>query len=250
MLTLGTAVELLSQYIGANKEPKVQINLACEYFLKCGDPVGSLERVTFIVTADANGEGFITLPDRYEAIRGAVEHPTSTPQTYLCGPGLRLRNDYYEFQPGNLGMIKGDAASLGIIPIQLTQSDTTTYLDAGLVPRHYKVPVCPAQGDQSFFTLICKRAFLFLTDDDAVLPIWNLSALTYGLKALDKRDAEDYPREKELWDMGKTCLADEKENQVGPEALGKVQMDDDFSIGCLGSEFGYGWGWGGYGAYD
>lgn len=248
MLMLQTAVELLSQYIGANKEPKTQINLACEYFLKCGDPVGSLERVTFIVTADADGQGFITLPDRYETIRGAVEHATTTPQTYLCGQPLRLRNDYYEFQPGNIGMIKGDNPMLGIIPIQLTQTDTTTYLDAGLVPRHFKVPVCPTLGSQSFFTLICKRAFLFLTDDTAILPVWNLSALTYGLKALDKRDAEDYARETELWAMGKQCLADEKENQVGPEALGKVQMDDDFNIGNLGQE-GWGWGWGGYGWY-
>lgn len=248
MLTLQTAVELLSQYIGANKEPKIQIYLAYDYFLKYSDPVGSLERVTFSVTADSDGQGFITLPDRYETIRGVVENPTTTPQTYLCGPALKLRNDYYEFQPGNLGMIKGDAASIGVIPIQLTQSDTTTYLDAGLVPRHFKVPVCPTSGSQSFFTLICKRASVYLTDDDAILPCWNLSALTYGLKALDKRDAEDYAREKELWGMGLECIAQEKENQVGPEALGKVQMDDDFCIGNLGNEFGWGWGWGFY--YD
>src|SRR6185369_159131 len=173
MLTVGTAVDLLSQYVGDNKEPKVQIYLACDYFLKCGDPVGSLERVTFTVTTDSTGQGFITLPDRYETIRGAVENPTTTSP---CGYPLRLRNDYYEFQPGNLGMLKGSDALRGIIPIQLTQTDTTTYLDA----------------------------------------------LIYGLKALDKRDAEDYAREAELWNLGKASLADEKENQVGPEALGKV----------------------------
>jgi hypothetical protein len=220
MLTLQSAVELLSQYVGANKEPKIQIYLACDYFLKCGDPVGSLERVTFTVTTDSTGQGFITLPDRYETIRGAVENPTVTSP---CGYPLRLRNDYYEFQPGNLGMIKGSDGMRGIIPIQLTQTDTTTYLDAGLVPRYFKVPACPTEGEQTFFTLICKRASIYLTDDDAILPVWNLNALIYGLKALDKRDAEDYARESELWNLGKTSLADEKENQVGPEALGKVQ---------------------------
>ncbi len=238
MLTLQSAVELLSQYVGANKEPKIQINLATEYYLKCSDPVGSLERVTFIVTADSNGQGFIVLPERYETIRGAVENQTDGSP---CGFPLRLRNDYYEFQPGNLGMLKGSDAMRGIIPIQLTETDTTTYLDAGLVQRKFKVPVCPTVGSQSFFTLICKRAFLFLDDDDAILPIQNLSALTYGLKALDKRDAEDYARESELWEMGKKCLADEKENQVGPEALGKIQMDDDFCLAGLGQE---NWGWG------
>jgi hypothetical protein len=244
MLDLSTAVQLLSQYVGANKEPKIQIYLACDYFLKCGDPVGSLERVTFTVTTDSTGQGFITLPDRYETIRGAVNNPTSTSP---CGAPLRLQNDYYEFQPGNLGMLKGSDPMRGIIPIQLTQSDTTTYLDSGLVPRHFKVPACPTEGTITYFTLICKRASLNLTDDDAILPVWNLNALTYGLKALDKRDAEDYAREAELWNLGKASLADEKENQTGPEALGKVQMDDDFCLSDLGQE---GWGWGGYGYGD
>lgn len=243
MLNLQTAVELLSQYIGANKEPKIQIYLAADYFLKCGDPVGSLERVTFTVTADSEGQGFITLPERYETIRGAVENPESSSP---CGWPLKLRNDYYEFQPGNLGMLKGSDPMRGIIPIQLTQTDTTTYLDAGLVKRHFKVPVCPVENEQSFFTLICKRASIYLTDDDAILPVWNLQALTYGLKALDKRDAEDYAREKELWELGKAALADEKDNEVGPEALGKVSMDDDFCLANLGQE---GWGWNGYGWY-
>jgi hypothetical protein len=98
-----------------------------------------------------------------------------------------------------------------------------------------------------YFTLICKRASLNLTDDDAILPVWNLNALTYGLKALDKRDAEDYAREEELWNLGKASLADEKENQTGPEALGKIQVDDDFCLSGLGQE---GWGWGGYGYGD
>ena len=243
MLTLFDAVQLLSPYVGANKEPKIQIALAVDYFLKCGDPVGSLERVTFTVTTDSTGQGFITLPDRYETIRGAVENPTSTSP---CGYPLRLRDDYYEFQPGNLGMLAGSDPMRGIIPIQLTQSDTTTYLDAGLVQRHFKVPACPTEGSFTYFTLICKRASQYLTDDAAVLPVWNVHALMYGLKALDKRDAEDYAREAELWDLGKKSLADEKENQTGPEALGKIQVDDDFSIGCLGQE---GWGWGGYGYY-
>lgn len=259
MLDLGTAVQLLSPLIGANQEIKQQLNLACEYYLTCwdGDPVGSLERVTFTVTADSDGQGFIVLPTRYETIRGAVENPITTttpsisPTTITCGYPLRLQNDYYEFQPGNLGMLKGSDPMRGIIPIQLTQTDTTTYLDAGLVQRKFKVPVCPTEGSLTYFTLICKRAFVFLEDDDAILPIQNLSALTYGLKALDKRNAEDYAREDELWAKGEKCLASEKNNQQGPEAQGKIQMDDDFCIGSLGSEYGWGgWGGWGYGSYD
>lgn len=239
MLTLETAVNLLSQYIGAGKEPKIQINLVTERYLKAADPVGSLEKVTFTVTADANGEGFIILPDRYDTIRGAVENATSTT---LCGRPLPVRPDYYEYSLGNMGMIKGSDPMRGIIPIQLTESDTTTFLDAGLQQRKYKVPACPTAGSQTFFTVICKRAFQFLTDDAAILPVQNLGALKIGLKALDKEDAEDYVRSNQLWSMGMKLLADEKENQSGPEALGKVQIDDDFCLAAVGQE---NWGWGG-----
>jgi hypothetical protein len=242
VLTLGDIVPILSPFIGANQDAVQRINLVLERYLKSTDPVGSLERVIFVVSADANGQGFILLPDRYDSIRGAVEHPNTTPQIYASGRALEMRNGWYEYAPGNLGMVKGTNEQLGIIPIPLTQADNVNFTDSGLIKRFFKVPVCPTPGAQSFFTLICKRAFQFLEDDNAVLPVQNLGALKLGLKALDKEDVEDYVRASELWDQGKTLLAQETDNETGSEALGKVQMEDDFCLADLGREmWGHGW---------
>jgi hypothetical protein len=238
MLTLGDAIELLQAYISANLNAVDRVNQVCERFLKSTDPIGSLERVTFTVTADSDGQGFITLPERYEAIRGAVINPaTSSP----CGAALEIRNDRYEYAPGNLGMLLGSDAMRGIVPVPAAEGDTL---------RAFKVPVCPSEGAISYFTCICKRAWLMLTDDDSVLAIQNLGALKMGLKALDKEDAEDWVRANELWNMGKTLLAEETDNTTGSEALGKVQMEDDFCLGGLGSDYGYGFGFGVYGNWN
>lgn len=234
MLTLADQLNLLAQYIDARQEPKQRINLVQERYLKAGDWDGTLERVSFTVTTDANGEGFITLPARYEAIRGVVENPTST--AWLSGRPLDIRNSWYEYAPGNLGMIKGSDAMRGVIPVPGTE----------LAPeRRYKVPVRPTIGSQWFFTAICKRAFQMLEDDDDIPPIQNLGALKFGLKALSKEDAEDYVRAGELWDDGKRMLAEEKDNVTGPEAYGKIQVDDDYVLDMLGVEE-YGWGGCGY----
>ena len=83
-----------------------------------------------------------------------------------------------------------------------------------------------------------------LTDDNDVLAVWNVGALKMGLKALDKEDAEDYARAEETWQKGKMLLAEESDNQTGSEALGKIQVDDDFCVGGLGDNFGYGWAYG------
>lgn len=234
MLNLEDAINLLLPYVSANQEAKQRINLVCERYLKSTDCYGSLERVTFTVTADANGEGFIELPDRYESIRGAVENPT---ETSVCGTPVGIRNSWYEYTPGNMGMIAGSDAMRGIIPIPIGNTDTTD------TSPKYKVPVCPTEDAEAFYTVICKRAFQLLTDDDDILPVQNLGALKYGLRALDKEDAEDYARAEQLWALGEALLAKEKENQTGAEALGKVQLDDDFEIANIGQE---GWGWGGY----
>src|SRR5205823_3723755 len=148
-----------------------------------------------------------------------------------------IRNHWYEYAPGNLGMIKGSEPLRGIIPIPKAEGDTLV---------KYKVPVCPTVGSQAYFTCICKRAFLFIEEDSEVLPVQNVGALKLGLKALDKEDAEDFVRADQLWTQGKTLLAQETDNETGSEALGKVQMEDDYSLGDLGFEVGS-WGYGGWG---
>jgi hypothetical protein len=237
MLSLGDVLPILSPFIGANQDPIQRINLVLERYLKAADPVGSLELVTITVTADANGQGFVTLPDRYQAIRGAVE---TTIANSLCAYPLEIRNKWYEYSPGNLGMLKGSDALRGIIPIPKAEGDTDT---------KYKVPVCPNPGSNAYFTCICKIAFQFLESDTDVLPVQNVGAVKLGLKALDKEDAEDYVRAEQLWNQGKTLLAQETDNETGSESLGKIQMEDDFCLANLGQEdWGWngGWGYGGW----
>ncbi len=239
MLRLGDAIELLQSYVSANLSAVDRINQVCERYLKSTDPVGSIELVSFTVTTDANGEGFITLPARYEAIRGAVNKTTATS---VCGWAVRIRNNQYEYAPGNLGMLRGSDGMRGIIPIPQGDSSAQGYSNL----RQFKVPSCITVGSLSYFVCLCKRAWLMLTNDDDVLAVWNVGALKMGLKALDKEDAEDWARAKELWSDGKTLLAEEDDNQTGSEALGKVQVDDDFCIADLGGGEGWGgWGYGG-----
>jgi hypothetical protein len=231
-ITLEQAITLLRKDIGANNDGATQLNLVSERYLNSCDPPGSLERVTFTVTADADGQGFITLDARYSAIRGAVENPTSTSP---CGYPLQIRNSWYEYTPGNLGMIKSSDPLRGIIPIPKAEGDTLV---------KYKVPTCPPAGSQTFFTAICKLAFIQLENDTDVLPVQNLGALSLGLKAIAKEDASDFARADQLWNQGKTLLMQQKDNDTGPEAQGKVQIDDDFQLANLGEQYGYGWGYG------
>jgi hypothetical protein len=230
VLSLSDALNLLSGFIGANLDPVQRLNLVLERYLKSTDCVGSLELVSITVTTDANGQGFITLPDRYGSIRGAVE---STIQGSFCLFPLRVRDTWYEFAPGNLGMLKGSDPMRGIIPITNAEAQTT---------RQYKVPACTTPGSTAYFTCICKVAFQFFENDSDVLPVQNVGALKLGLKALDKEDAEDFVRAEQLWNQGKTLLAQETDNETGTEALGKMNIDDDFGMGYLGFEGGYG-GW-------
>lgn len=234
MLSLSDALNLLSTFIGANLDAVQRINLVTERYVKSTDCVGSLELVTFTVTTDANGEAFITLPARYQAIRGAVETTVANSQTAMAVP---VRNRWFEYAPGNLGMISGSDGMRGIIPITNDSSGTSVV---------YKVPACATVGSIIYFTCICKRAFQFLENDSDILPVQNIGALKLGLKALDKEDAEDYARADQLWNQGKTLLAQETDNETGSEALGKVQWDDDFCLGMIGQEDGWGGNWGGW----
>ena len=228
LLKLSDALNLLANDIGANLDPATEINLVCEKLMNACDPPGSLERVTFIVTSDANGEGFISLATRYQAIRGAVENPTSTSP---CGLPMRIRNGWYEYTVGNLGMITGSDPLRGIIP--LTKSDPTD-------PVKYKVPACPTPSTFTYFTCICKLAFQFLQNDDDILPIGNVNALQTGLLARSKKRANDYTREAQLWAKAVIELNEQKDNYDGASAQGKVQFDDDFELGCLTDSWGEG----------
>ena len=237
MLTLRDAINLLSADVGRNLDPATRLNLVNERYLNSCDPPGSLERVTFTVTSDSTGQGYIQLVARYQAIRGAVENPTSTSP---CGEALQIRNPWYEYVPGNLGMLKSSDPLRGIIPIAKAEGDTLV---------KYKVPACPTAGTNTYFTCICKLAFLQLEDDSDVLPVQNIGALKLGLKALLKEDADDFVRANQLWEQGKTLIMEQKDNETGPQAYGKVPYDDDFCLGNLGEVSGVGWG-GGYGTGD
>ena len=233
MLNLGQVLPILSPFIGNGLDPIQRINLVNERYLREDDCVGSLELVTFTVTTDSDGQGFIELPARYEAIRGAVE---TTIADSFCRFPLPIRDKWYEYAPGNLGMLKSSDPLRGIIPIPKAEGDTLT---------KYKVPVCPSEGSSAYFTCICKLAFVFLELDTDVLPVQNIGALKLGLKALDKEDAEDYVRAEQIWQQGRTLLAKQTDNETGSEALGKVHMDDDFELSRLGDDTWYG-GWYGW----
>jgi hypothetical protein len=233
LLKLSDAIGLLANDFGQGLDPATEINLVCEKLLNAVDPAGSLERVTFIVTADANGEGFIELATRYQAIRGAVENPTSTSP---CGVPLAIRNGWYEYTIGNLGMLKSSDPLRGIIPIP--KSSPTD-------PVKYKVPACPTAGSNTYFTCICKLSFQLLENDDDVLPIQNINALQSGLQARAKKRVNDFAREAQLWAQAKEELNEQKDNYEGAAAQGVVQYSDDFELGMLGDN--YGWGYGGYG---
>lgn len=231
MLTLGNALVLLSDQVGAGRDAGKEINLVCERLIKANDCIGSIELVQFTATSDSDGQGFITLPVRYAAIRGAAE---TTISDSFCRMPLRIRNSDYEYAVGNLGMLKGSDPLRGIIPIPMAEGDTQ---------RRYKVPVCPTVGSLAYFTCICKRAFIFMEDDDDVLPVQNVAAIEKGINARKKAYAEDYAREAQLWNEATMRLSEENDNSTGSEALGKIQVDDDFLVGDLGGAEG----WGGYG---
>ncbi len=93
----------------ANIDEDKYLNLALESLLRGYEGENSRDVVSFVVQPDENGEGFITMPRRYLAIRGAVTG---------CGYPLRIRNGWYEYAPGAIGMKCGSDAMRGIIPLQ------------------------------------------------------------------------------------------------------------------------------------
>ncbi len=81
-----------------------------------------------------------------------------------------------------------------------------------------------------YFSCVCKRAFVPLTDDNDELPIDNLNALQNAIDALAKRDASDYTRQGQLIAEGKRLLSEESADETGPEAEGNIQIDDDYDM--------------------
>jgi hypothetical protein len=238
VLTLEQAINLLSRQIGANLDAAQRINEVCERYLVHGDPPGSIELVTFVVTTDANGQGFITLPTRYQAMRGVVKN---TDSTQLCGWPLHVQNGFYQFLPGNLGMIKYTLEQAGVL--LLPKSAPTD-------PVKYKVPVCAGVGTLNYFTCVCKLAFQMLENDTDPLPISNIGALKLGLKAIAKEEAEDQLRANQYWAEGEVLLAKQKDNETGAESYGKIQFEDDYALACLNESYGWyegGWGYWGVG---
>ena len=237
--TLQQAIELLQTSFGANLDPAQELNLVCEKYMNMCDPPGSLERVTFTVTTDANGQGFITLPSRYQAIRGAV---TNCDNTFISGSPNRIQNQWFEYGPGNLGMVTGSDPLRGIIPVTPQQTDVSSNL-----PPVYKVPATCGTGSLTYFTAICKVAFVILENDTDILPIQNLNALEIGLLARAHRRAREYKRESEAWQQGVVELMGQKDNITGAEAYGSISYRDDFSLNMLSGYGSYDGGWGGWG---
>jgi hypothetical protein len=95
----------------ANIDEAKYLNLALESLMRGyeGDPVR--DSVTFVVQPDENGEGFITLPRRWLSIRGAVSGER-------IGFPLQVRNGWYEYSPGGIGMRCGSDSMRGVIPLQ------------------------------------------------------------------------------------------------------------------------------------
>lgn len=93
----------------ANIDEDKYLNLALESLLRGYEGENSRDIVNFVVQPDANGEGFITMPRKYLAIRGA---------TTGCGFPLQVRNPWYETAPGQIGKKLGSDAMRGIIPLQ------------------------------------------------------------------------------------------------------------------------------------
>ena len=102
----------------ANIEEDKYLNLALESLLRGYEGENSRDVVSFVVQPDENGEGFITMPRRYLAIRGAVTG---------CGFPLRIRNGWYEYSPGQIGMKLGSDSMRGIIPLQGRYTTTTNW---------------------------------------------------------------------------------------------------------------------------
>ncbi len=106
--------------------------------------------------------------------------------------------------------------------------------------RRYRVPACSGwtESDPGQYLTICKREWVPISNaNDPVIP-GNIGALRFGLEALLKEDAQDFPRAEEWWGKAQQLLANEAEDDQGAGATSPVQVADSFGMA-----------WGGYGAW-
>jgi MoxR-like ATPase len=83
------------------------------------------------------------------------------------------------------------------------------------------------------FQCICKRAWIpFTSDNDDVIPA-NPDAIIYELQAMQKRDAEDFVRERDLKNEADQSLADQNANETGPQAQGVISIEDDYFMEAM-----------------
>src|ERR1043166_8724369 len=104
MLTLGDAKSTLSRYIGANNVAVDRINLVTERLLKSTNARGTKVRARFGIYTDVDGQSVITLPRSLNTVlAGNIVTCTTTCGTAYSAP-LRVRNSWYEFLPGGVGV--------------------------------------------------------------------------------------------------------------------------------------------------
>lgn len=95
-------------------------------------------------------------------------------------------------------------------------------------------------SDTGKFVCVCKKEAIAITDDNQELPISNLGAIRMGLEALNKEDANDFARSKQLWTQADQLLNNESQDDEGPAAAGVVHVADDFFMaGVGGTDCGY-----------
>ena len=95
----------------ANVDEDKYLNLALESLLRGYEGENARDAVTFVVQPDENGEGFITIPRKWLSIRGVVTGER-------IGYPLPVRNGWYEYSAGGIGMRCGSDSMRGVIPLQ------------------------------------------------------------------------------------------------------------------------------------
>lgn len=80
------------------------------------------------------------------------------------------------------------------------------------------------------FTVIAKRGYVPVSDDnDEVVP-GNFGALKKGLEALLAEDSRDDVRARNLWAEARELLIQESQDDEGAGGQGSVQMADNFAM--------------------
>lgn len=121
-----------------------------------------------------------------------------------------------------------------------TATPVAIYEPNETVPRwtRYQVPNITIQTTNQFLA-ICKVRFTpIANDNDEVIP-GNIGALRRGFEALKLADSHDFVREKQEWADARVALIEEKEDVEGAAATGRVQMNDDFGLARIGTDYGW-----------